>query len=273
MVIRASSPPLSRSTLLAVVAAHIVVVGLALTWSVHLRPAEPEPLMVTLMSAPAEPDVLPAPLPVAAEPVAKPEPVREVPVKPTPKVAVVEPTPTPLPEVKPVEPEPAVEPPPVPPPVELPKPITDVPAPPAPVPPPVAVAAAPIEATPVAPPVSRPEPPKSIAEPARPPAAPVASLDSDAPAQAWNADYLRNPKPAYPSTSRRLGERGTVLLRVLVTVAGEPAKVEVKTTSGFPRLDDSALEAVRQWKFVPARLGDHPVEAWVVVPIKFSLKG
>lgn len=101
----------------------------------------------------------------------------------------------------------------------------------------------------------------------------AAATDSDASSQAWKADYLRNPKPVYPSASRRLGERGVVLLRVLVTATGDPAQVDLKKTSGYARLDESARAAVRHWKFMPARLGDKPVEAWVLVPIEFSLKG
>lgn len=89
----------------------------------------------------------------------------------------------------------------------------------------------------------------------------------------FNADYLQNPAPPYPALARRLGEEGRVVLRVLVSPAGHPEQVEVKSSSGSPRLDESALTTVRTWKFVPARQGDHPVAAWVLVPISFSLKG
>lgn len=246
--------------------AHVAVAGALFAWSFHLRPAEPPPLMVTLMSAPPEPDVLPAPMPVASEPVVRPEPKPQVQPKPEPKVVKSEPVPQPVPETRPVEPEPAVEPPPPPVP-EPPKPVADVPTPPAPAPQPEVVAAAPAEVPRAPPPPPRPVP---VAEP---PTQVTAATDADAAAQAWKADYLRNPKPVYPNASRRLGERGVVLLRVLVTATGEPAKVDLKKTSGYARLDESALEAVRNWKFVPARLGEKPVEAWVVVPIEFSLKG
>jgi protein TonB len=85
------------------------------------------------------------------------------------------------------------------------------------------------------------------------------------------ADYLRNPAPAYPSASRRNGEQGTVLLRVLVNIAGDAAQVEIQRSSGFERLDDAARAAVRRWKFVPGRRGGEPVAAWVIVPLAFSL--
>lgn len=130
-------------------------------------------------------------------------------------------------------------------------------------------------------PVSRPmdtavAPP--VASSSAPSAATVVS-SSPAPAKAepfvearFGADYLSNPKPPYPPASRRLEESGTVYLRVHVSEEGSALKVELKTSSGFPRLDQSALETVAHWKFVPARRGETPVASWVVVPIVFSLK-
>ena len=76
-----------------------------------------------------------------------------------------------------------------------------------------------------------------------------------------------------PSLSRRLGETGRVVLRVLVTTGGAAERVELRTSSGSTRLDTSALETVQRWKFIPAKLGDTPVSAWVLVPIVFTLEG
>lgn len=89
----------------------------------------------------------------------------------------------------------------------------------------------------------------------------------------YNADYLNNPAPGYPSLSRRLREEGRVLLRVRVDVQGNATQVNLHQSSGFSRLDERAEETVRRWKFVPARRGGEAVEAWVIVPIQFSLKG
>jgi periplasmic protein TonB len=89
----------------------------------------------------------------------------------------------------------------------------------------------------------------------------------------FDAAYLQNPPPVYPALARRLGEQGRVLLRVLVTTTGLADRVEVKTSSGAQRLDQAALDAVKRWRFVPARQGDQAVSAWVVVPIAFSLEG
>ena len=88
----------------------------------------------------------------------------------------------------------------------------------------------------------------------------------------FDANYLRNPAPAYPAMSRRLGEEGRVVLRVFVDIDGRPEQVELKNSSGFPRLDQAAEDAVRRWKFVPAKRGDEVVATWVAVPIVFNLK-
>jgi protein TonB len=61
-------------------------------------------------------------------------------------------------------------------------------------------------------------------------------------------------------------------LRVLVGADGNAREVVLKTSSGYERLDRSALDTVRHWKFVPARVGNEPVSAWVLVPIVFSLE-
>jgi protein TonB len=101
------------------------------------------------------------------------------------------------------------------------------------------------------------------------------SATVSAPAQTqprFDADYLDNPKPPYPALSHRVGEQGRVLLRVRVDAAGKALDVQLHTSSGYARLDNSALETVRRWKFVPARLGSDPVAATVLVPIAFSLK-
>lgn len=89
----------------------------------------------------------------------------------------------------------------------------------------------------------------------------------------FNAAYLRNPAPRYPASARRAGTQGTVTLRVQVTREGLAARVEVEKSSGSPHLDAAALEAVKAWRFVPARQGAEPVESRVLVPIVFRLEG
>jgi protein TonB len=118
------------------------------------------------------------------------------------------------------------------------------------------------------------------APPARPPeplpAAPeqkarTASAATRSPAS--NAAYLRNLAPHYPVAARRAGEQGTVTLRVLVSLDGLASRVAVEKSSGSPHLDAAALEAVKAWRFTPARRGVDAVESWMLVPIVFRLEG
>lgn len=102
---------------------------------------------------------------------------------------------------------------------------------------------------------------------------PPPALEAPVVAPAFDADYLENPAPAYPPLSRRLGEEGRVLLRVWVSVQGRAERVALVRSSGFERLDRSAMEAVARWRFAPARQGDRTVAAHVLVPVAFVLKG
>lgn len=111
--------------------------------------------------------------------------------------------------------------------------------------------------------------------PAPAPAAPSAPAPAPATARVQlpvsDADYLHNPKPVYPPTSRRLGEQGKVVLRVLIGVDGTAQDATVLESSGFARLDRAALEAARQWRYVPGKRGGVPEPMWVKVPIDFDL--
>ncbi|MGH8527852.1 MAG: energy transducer TonB, partial [Gammaproteobacteria bacterium] len=119
---------------------------------------------------------------------------------------------------------------------------------------------------------SAPEPePVAAAAPAL--KGPTSEAPPDPAPPRFSADYLDNPAPRYPALSRRLGEKGRVLLRVLVNAEGHPEGIQVNRSSGFARLDSAAREAVSQWRFVPAKLGDRSVRAWVIVPIVFTLRG
>jgi periplasmic protein TonB len=140
----------------------------------------------------------------------------------------------------------------------------------APPPPVEAPSEAAISVPPAPPTPPAPEEPASvIASAAASPPAPPAPLVLPR----FDADYLRNPPPAYPALSRRVGEQGKVLLRVVVRPDGTPDSVVLRQSSGSARLDEAALEAVRKWRFVPARQGNTPVSAAVIVPIVFSLEG
>lgn len=105
------------------------------------------------------------------------------------------------------------------------------------------------------------------------PAAPVVSTTKSSVYQEprFNVAHLSNPKPQYPSASKRLQEAGKVLLRVHVDASGTPTHIELRNSSGFTRLDNAAINAVRQWRFIPAKRGDIAIADWVLVPLNFEL--
>jgi protein TonB len=115
--------------------------------------------------------------------------------------------------------------------------------------------------------------PAQTATPTQAPPGPTRTPAEPFRAPRFDAAYLNNPAPAYPALARRMGEQGKVILRVLVNSAGIAGQVELRTSSGSPRLDGAALETVRHWRFLPARQGDDTIDAWVLVPVSFSLQG
>lgn len=85
------------------------------------------------------------------------------------------------------------------------------------------------------------------------------------------ASYRDTPRPAYPESARRTGREGRVLLRVLVDDQGRIKQVEINHSSGSDALDRAAAEAIKRWRFHPARYGDKAVESWLRIPIEFRL--
>lgn len=79
--------------------------------------------------------------------------------------------------------------------------------------------------------------------------------------------------PAFPSQSRRLGEEGTVVLRVELDEAGHVAMARIQASSGHARLDEAALVAVKAWRCTPAQRDGHPARAIALQPFKFVLQG
>ena len=73
--------------------------------------------------------------------------------------------------------------------------------------------------------------------------------------------------------ARRRGLEGVVRLDVRVSIDGRPVSVKVRESAGFEALDEAAVSAVSHWRFVPARRGSEPVEASVIVPVRFRLSG
>ncbi|MFM2008608.1 MAG: hypothetical protein RIR02_558 [Pseudomonadota bacterium] len=166
-----------------------------------------------------------------------------------------------------VEPQPAK---PTPPQVR-PQPVaTPEPAPqPTPAPSKVTAPAVVTQAAPVAP--SAPTTPTPPAPPAPAPA-PVVTAPAKTDVSISASYSASNAKPIYPNMSKRLGEQGTVVLRVLVKADGTAGAVEVKSSSSFPRLDQAAVEAVKSWHFNPATSDGKAIDEWYQVPIPFKLQ-
>ena len=83
--------------------------------------------------------------------------------------------------------------------------------------------------------------------------------------------YRSNPKPAYPVTARLRRHEGVVQLGVDVSADGEATRVAVEKSSGHASLDAAARDAVWQWRFDPARLGDARIPSRVEVSLRFRL--
>jgi periplasmic protein TonB len=86
-----------------------------------------------------------------------------------------------------------------------------------------------------------------------------------------DADYLNNPAPVYPGMSRRMGEQGTAVLRVFINTEGRAEKAEIRTSSGYSRLDEAALATVQRWRYAPGQRAGVPEAMWFNVPIRFVL--
>jgi protein TonB len=83
-------------------------------------------------------------------------------------------------------------------------------------------------------------------------------------------NYLHRPNPVYPALSKRLREDGTVVLRVNLDAQGIVLDINIEKSSGFQRLDQAALEAVKQWRFVPAKRGHVAIPSSALIPIEFK---
>lgn len=189
----------------------------------------------------------------------------------TPKMAMPIALPQPLtvsliqPEVQKLQPQPEPKP-------SLPKPIVKTLPPP-----PVLAVARPVStphpAVEMPKPDSQPEPVPEVLPPPIPIVTEAPKPAPSLPSPPRPADYLNNPKPPYPALSRRLGEEGVVRLNILVNEEGSVERLKLAQSSGYERLDQSAMNIVQSsWKFEPARQDGKPVAAWVIVPIHFTLR-
>lgn len=79
--------------------------------------------------------------------------------------------------------------------------------------------------------------------------------------------------PKYPRISLKMDEEGSVVVRVKLDKEGAIAEASVKSSSGYKRLDEAAISAVKMWKCHPAMRDNIAVEAYALQPFEFKLEG
>jgi protein TonB len=123
--------------------------------------------------------------------------------------------------------------------------------------------------------------PASVAAPAAAPVSPAApsapqsiavTTEHAQPMTVNSVEYVQAPKPDYPIASKRLGEQGKVVLRILINEQGLPERVDIHQATGFARLDEAARQAAMRAVFKPHRENGRAVPVFVMVPVNFSIK-
>ncbi|MGH6782499.1 MAG: energy transducer TonB, partial [Sphingomonadaceae bacterium] len=114
-----------------------------------------------------------------------------------------------------------------------------------------------------------PPPPQSAIVAPRAAPAPVAGPVSAGDLSSTMIDFK---PPSYPVESRRKKEQGIVILTLLLGLDGAVSEIVVQKSSGFARLDEAALRAVRRWRWSPTMRGGQPMLVRGVVEIPFIIK-
>lgn len=159
--------------------------------------------------------------------------------------------------------------------------IAEPPAPPSEKPEPQPVVVAKVEPTVVAPPpilqTPAPPPPQIMVTSAPPPPPqPVAAPAPPAgPVMVGNLDerLIEGRPPRYPMESRRKREQGTVVVRLLIGTDGRVQQISIARSSGFERLDQAAIQAIRGWRWQPIIRDGLPVEVRGLYSMPFTLQG
>ena len=123
-----------------------------------------------------------------------------------------------------------------------------------------------------APPAFTPAPVTAKTTPKPVPAAAAAAPSQSLVKAAYSAPGLKNPPTRYPKIAQMRQWEGVVLLEVQVLANGSAGNIKILKSSGHEILDESAIEQVKSWHFIPAHRGDKTVEDAVRVPVSFKLK-
>jgi len=89
-----------------------------------------------------------------------------------------------------------------------------------------------------------------------------------------NVDFRRMHPPKYPLAAIKARQTGRIVLKVLVSSAGEPESAEVyeaKPTEASQAFADSSIAAVMQWRFNPGMRDGAPVAGYVLVPFEYNI--
>jgi protein TonB len=78
-------------------------------------------------------------------------------------------------------------------------------------------------------------------------------------------------EPYYPAEVIRRGGEGTVLLSIYILADGRVGEVKLISSSGFTKLDDSAMREAKRWRFIPGTSDGKPMAMWKQVPVTFRL--
>jgi len=117
-----------------------------------------------------------------------------------------------------------------------------------------------------------PEIPVEIPVETAPPAEAVTTAPvTTPPAEAQSLKVTNRVDPVYPAQSRRAGEEGTATFRVLVDTNGRPGEISVAQSSGFPKLDQAGMDAIKRWKFAAAVKDGAAVMSYTTVRVTFRL--
>ena len=81
---------------------------------------------------------------------------------------------------------------------------------------------------------------------------------------------LSNAQPSYPDAARSAGVEATVVVKFVVTEAGEVTQITI--VRGHPMFDAAVLAAVKTWRYKPALVEGRPIQVYRVARIPFKLK-
>jgi len=78
-------------------------------------------------------------------------------------------------------------------------------------------------------------------------------------------------EPKYPEVARRARMSGVVIIEGVISARGEVESARIVKSTTEAILNESALEAVRRWRYEPARFRGQPVRVYLTITVTFRL--